>query len=256
MNKTLYELFELTPKATDDELRAAFDALSTRYAPSPGLAPELAELRAIRLQALREAWSVLGNPRQRDAYDASLHAKAVPVSQMVIEDGFVEPVPHNGYAKIWLALGVIAVLLFAWNTKRSMDLESEMRARAEEHERRMLEADAHMRNADVTNTQQTEEQERQLRREAERQEEQRRREHEAAMATADRAAQQRENEAMRQEREERREAERWRSEAQRKQYEADREAQAQADASRQQLERQKRYVEKLADENKRVMRLE
>ena len=57
----------MRPRATQDEIRAAYRRLARRYHPDNGSAPSAKEMAAVN-----EAWKVLGDPGRRASYDASL----------------------------------------------------------------------------------------------------------------------------------------------------------------------------------------
>lgn len=66
-----YQILEVSPQATEEEIRRAYEKLRATYSPnSPGIyalfAP--AELREI-LTKVEEAYRVLGNPKNRKEYD-------------------------------------------------------------------------------------------------------------------------------------------------------------------------------------------
>lgn len=65
-----YARLELTPGASDHDLRQAFRQLSKRYHPDTTTLP--AEQAELAFQRLREAYAVLSDPEQRRRYDALL----------------------------------------------------------------------------------------------------------------------------------------------------------------------------------------
>ena len=69
---THYEVLGVGPGASADELRRAYLALARRHH------PDVAGGSAERMQALTAAWSVLGDPARRAAYDRSLGAPTPP----------------------------------------------------------------------------------------------------------------------------------------------------------------------------------
>jgi curved DNA-binding protein CbpA len=71
---THYELLGLTTDASQDEIRAAYRALARRHHPDTqhDADPATAERGRHTMAALNEAWSVLGDPLRRQAYDAGL----------------------------------------------------------------------------------------------------------------------------------------------------------------------------------------
>lgn len=71
---THYELLGVSPRASTDEIRAAYRRLARRHHPDTqtGADPEAAETARRMMAALNSAWEVLGNPTRRHAYDAGL----------------------------------------------------------------------------------------------------------------------------------------------------------------------------------------
>jgi len=75
-----YEILEVSPHATDEEIQHAFERLATAYsATSPGIhalfPPE--DIKVIRAK-IEEAYQVLSNPRRRQHYDLMLRGEAPP----------------------------------------------------------------------------------------------------------------------------------------------------------------------------------
>jgi curved DNA-binding protein CbpA len=71
MARTYYEILELSPSASEDAIRAAYERLSTKYDP---LAPEnhgKADVR-FRHDAIKDAFLTLANPAKRLQYDRSI----------------------------------------------------------------------------------------------------------------------------------------------------------------------------------------
>src|ERR1700754_539649 len=60
-----YAVLKVTPSADRAEIRASFRALARRYHPDVGGDAE-------RMQAIIEAWAVLGRPERRATYDLEL----------------------------------------------------------------------------------------------------------------------------------------------------------------------------------------
>jgi len=85
-----YEILEVSPQATDEEIRIAYENLKTTYSPSsPGIyalfTPE--EVKDI-LTKVEEAYRVLSNPRSRREYDLMLRGEggkvAIPPSTPIV----------------------------------------------------------------------------------------------------------------------------------------------------------------------------
>lgn len=73
---THYQVLQLQPTATDQELRQAFRGLSKRYHPDTTALP--AREAEVAFQQLRQAYAVLSDPAARRLYDAALLQKALP----------------------------------------------------------------------------------------------------------------------------------------------------------------------------------
>lgn len=70
-DRTLYDLLELSSKASPEAIRAAYERLALKFDPDR---PENAANAGTRLQydAIKEAFFILGNPEKRRKYDARI----------------------------------------------------------------------------------------------------------------------------------------------------------------------------------------
>jgi curved DNA-binding protein CbpA len=66
----LYEVLQVRRGAEPEVIRAAYRALARKHHPDFGGSPE-------RMAAINEAWAILGDPAQREAYDARPQAPVV-----------------------------------------------------------------------------------------------------------------------------------------------------------------------------------
>ncbi len=73
---THYQVLQLQPTATDQELRQAFRGLSKRYHPDTTALP--ASEAEVAFRQLRQAYAVLSDPAARRLYDAALLQSALP----------------------------------------------------------------------------------------------------------------------------------------------------------------------------------
>lgn len=90
-----YALLQVTPRASDDELRAAYDRLSDLYSPErmADAAPEFQEQAARKRQQFEAAYQELSSPTRRAAYDR-LHGFAVAdQAEVVAETASFRPLP-------------------------------------------------------------------------------------------------------------------------------------------------------------------
>jgi curved DNA-binding protein CbpA len=92
-----YEILELSPKATEEEIRIAYDKLKTIYSPSsPGMTllftPE--EVKEIH-DKVEEAYRVLRDPRSQREYDLMLRGErempAVPPPSPIVTHRVLSP---------------------------------------------------------------------------------------------------------------------------------------------------------------------
>ena len=77
---TLYEVLEVSPKASPEVIRAAYKSLMQRHHPDKSPDPVTAGARAA---AISRAYEVLGQPEQRAAYDARLQQLQPAAAQVL-----------------------------------------------------------------------------------------------------------------------------------------------------------------------------
>jgi curved DNA-binding protein CbpA len=82
--KTLYDVLELSPNASSDSIRAAYERLSAKFDPGR---PENARNPDVRFlhDAVKEAFLTLGNPATRAQYDKKLAARSQPPVEILEE---------------------------------------------------------------------------------------------------------------------------------------------------------------------------
>lgn len=71
MARTLYDILEISPTASREAVRAAYERLSRKYDPDLDAHRGNADIR-MRAEAIKEAFFTLGNPEARARYDRSL----------------------------------------------------------------------------------------------------------------------------------------------------------------------------------------
>ncbi len=105
-DQNYYEILEVDPQATDEEIRIAYEKLKTTYSPSsPGIyalfTPQ--EMKEI-LAKVEEAYRVLSNPRNRNEYDLMLRGEKTEVT-IPAPASAVSLHRHLGPAELREALG-------------------------------------------------------------------------------------------------------------------------------------------------------
>ena len=109
MKKTLYEILGVDPKATPQEINAAYiariDELKTATIHDPN-----------KLRVLQQSKEILSDAIQRTTYDASLAKLETPASAVAQEEP--EPSFLHKWGK-WIAAGVVLVGLFVLWPKRA-----------------------------------------------------------------------------------------------------------------------------------------
>ncbi len=94
MKKTLYQLLDVTPDASAEDIAAAYDkakaALEQSVSPDPN--------QAI---ILREAFQLLSHWQKRAAYDAGLIAKETAAATVSMDQRLHRTAPSGGWAQRW-----------------------------------------------------------------------------------------------------------------------------------------------------------
>ncbi|PSB38155.1 J domain-containing protein [Aphanothece minutissima] len=108
---THYQVLQLQPNATDQELRQAFRGLSKRYHPDTTALP--AGEAEVAFRQLRQAYAVLSDPASRRLYDAALAQPAPPAPLRPAPAPVVRAVPVRRALSggEWFALLLLAVAL-------------------------------------------------------------------------------------------------------------------------------------------------
>jgi DnaJ-like protein len=78
LDKTLYEILEVAPAASQETIEAAYHSLLSRYDPDKvvGLGSEIRALAADRTTQLKQAYKVLSDASKRTEYDSHLRNEA------------------------------------------------------------------------------------------------------------------------------------------------------------------------------------
>lgn len=112
---THYQLLELGPQASSQELRQAFRSLSKRYHPDTTTLPAAEASEAFA--RLRQAYGVLANPESRRAYDAQLQRQRAAALALAAAPPLVMAAPRPvGVRRSlsggeWFALVLLALAL-------------------------------------------------------------------------------------------------------------------------------------------------
>ena len=108
---THYQVLQLQPTATDQELRQAFRGLSKRYHPDTTALP--ASEAEVAFRQLRQAYAVLSDPAARRLYDAALAQPAPQAPLRPAPAPVVRAVPVRRALSggEWFALLLLAVAL-------------------------------------------------------------------------------------------------------------------------------------------------
>lgn len=104
MQKSLYDLLEVSPTASQDSIAVSYRRLHAKFAELQSSSDN--EDATNQLIALREAYSTLSNPERRAAYDEKLAARAT-VEQS--QDG-----EQRSYAKLLVLLALIGACGFGY----------------------------------------------------------------------------------------------------------------------------------------------
>ena len=106
-----YALLEVSPGASEQQLRQAFRQLSKRYHPDTTSLPQVEAEQAF--QRLQEAYAVLSDPERRRRYDLLLASPPAPVQRSTGESApaRVEEVRRALSGGEWLALVLLALAL-------------------------------------------------------------------------------------------------------------------------------------------------
>lgn len=106
-----YELLQIQPDASDQELRQAFRRLSKRYHPDTTDLPQIEAQEAFR--QVQQAYLTLGDPARRRLYDAGLQAQRPPARARAPQPVPVRRPLSGGewFALLLLALAVVFSLV-------------------------------------------------------------------------------------------------------------------------------------------------
>lgn len=124
-DRTLYDLLELSSKASPEAIRAAYERLALKFDPGR---PENAANAGARLQydAIKEAFFILGNPEKRRNYDAKIAQAGATIQ-------YVEPVEPFWTLSKGIVAGVIVVVVAGFYYSYQKERTRLARVEAERH---------------------------------------------------------------------------------------------------------------------------
>jgi len=108
MKKTLYQILGVDPKATAQEIAAAYSKRLEEYNVATIVDPN-------KLVVLQQANEILSDPSQRAAYDVSLASRVARSPLEVVYD------PEPSFLQVWgkwIVLGVVLIAAGVWWAKR------------------------------------------------------------------------------------------------------------------------------------------
>lgn len=118
--KTLYDLLELSPQASHEAIRAAFERLTQAYEAGRLGTPVMDA--DTHYNQIKDAFFTLGNPTRRARYDLSLNQVKAQQQQLLYEE--IGGNRGVGRTLKWLALIVlVAGGLYYWKTARDVEIE-------------------------------------------------------------------------------------------------------------------------------------
>lgn len=145
--KTLYDILEVSPNASPEAIRAAYERLSDKFDPDSDV--NLANPNAkIQYVAVKEAFLTLGDPNKRAAYDAGRQARTRPAPRQLEETSGFWTAPKA----IIVGLAIVAISGYAYqqNQKEQARVAAEKAvaaAKAKEAEERAAAARARAEEA-------------------------------------------------------------------------------------------------------------
>ena len=124
-DKSLYDLLELSPKASPEAVRAAYERLAPKFDPDR---PENAANSGAKLQyeAIKEAFFTLGNPDKRRKYDARIAQASATIQ-------YVETVEPFWTLSKGIVAGVVVVVVAGFYYSHQKERTRLARVEAEKH---------------------------------------------------------------------------------------------------------------------------
>jgi curved DNA-binding protein CbpA len=110
MPKSLYELLEVHPNASQDAIQAAYKRLSEKFDPASAAFQQGTEAQAGMI-AVREAFGILSNPEKRKKYDATGGKLAPPATISVPATGFVSYEDMDGSGWTFQRILLVALVV-------------------------------------------------------------------------------------------------------------------------------------------------
>lgn len=105
MAKTLYDILELSPTASPEAIRAAYERLSRKFDPDLDAHQGKQDIR-LRHDAVKEAFFTLGSPEKRRRYDRSLAPSSATYTSSLVDHEPFWTLPKIIAAILVLLIGV------------------------------------------------------------------------------------------------------------------------------------------------------
>jgi len=125
--KSLYDLLQVRADASAEQIRQAYERELARLDPSRPGAEQIPD-RDIQLVAVKEAYSILGNEPQRNAYDARQRANATADVLLAGDLPLHEETPLWHRPQVWFGVAIALFALIGFSTWRSSKIENQAAA--------------------------------------------------------------------------------------------------------------------------------
>ncbi|MCX9155819.1 J domain-containing protein [Niveibacterium sp. 24ML] len=137
MPRTLYDVLQSHPGASEAELCAAWQRLADPLEREGGIAGSA----ATHLNEINAAWAVLGNPASRAAYDSSLPAEAFAAPSPIT--GASRPLLDWRIGRLLILITCLSMIALVWSSCRTQAFmsASEGQSRAIKAQQRAMEAE-------------------------------------------------------------------------------------------------------------------
>lgn len=118
-DKSLYDLLEVSPKASPEAIRLAYERLSEKYNPFDPNGSFNSDIK-IRQDAVKEAFFILGSPEKRAKYDQDRITKLSPPQPI--------PQPSSNWSSASLLLVLLTLCTTGWFYYQHQQAEKQIAA--------------------------------------------------------------------------------------------------------------------------------